>query len=149
MALPSLSDLVTGLERRLRVEEGSLEDQDLAAAEEALTDAAALVSATGGIWATGGDDDAPAAAVAVLMAVAKRTYLNTTGAETESTGPFAVKWGSAWLTTEERRVLGSLGGSTGGLWSLSTTRGDDLADAVYVDVVESEPFPLYAPEDAP
>jgi hypothetical protein len=149
MALPSLDDLATGLEHRLGVEVGGLEDEDRLRAEAALTDASALVSATGGVWATGGDDDAPAAAVAVLYAVALRTYRNATGAEQETTGPFSVRWGSAWLTAEEKRVLGSLGGSTGGLWNLSTTRGDDLADAVYVDVVESEPFPLYAPEDAP
>jgi hypothetical protein len=149
MALPSLTDLVTGLEHRLGVEEGSLEDSDRNRAEAALTDASALVAATGGVWATGGEDDAPAAAVAVLYAVAVRTYRNATGAESETTGPFTVRWGSAWLTSEEKRILSSLGGSTGGLWNLSTTRGDDLADTVYVDVVESEPFPLYAPEDAP
>lgn len=147
MALPSLADLVTGLERRLGVEEGSLEETDLARAEEALTDASALVASVGGTLATGGDDDAPAVALAVLYAAAKRTYVRGNNPDEEGTGPFSVKWGSVWLLTEEKKLLTGLGG-TGGVWTLGTTRGDS-SDMVYVDVVgcPDDPLPVYASDD--
>jgi hypothetical protein len=147
MALPSLDDLVTGLEHRLGVEEGSLEDTDRARAEAALEDASALVSQVGGTNATGGDADAPAVTLAVLYAAAKRTYLNPNGVESETVGAFSVKWGSVWLLDGERKLIAGLGG-TGGLWTLGTTRGDS-ADMVYVDVVgmPEDPIPVYASDD--
>lgn len=148
MALPPLAEMVTALEARLGVEPDSLAGVDKTRAEAALTDASALVTSVGGTNATGGADGDPSAtALAVLYAAAKRTYLNPSGIETETTGPFSVKWGSVWLLTEEKKLLGGLGG-TGGIWTLGTTRSDS-SDMVYVEVVgmPEDPIPVYSSDD--
>lgn len=147
MALPSLDDLVTGLAARLKVDATSMPDLDRASMEGALADASALVTAEGGSSATGGDDDAPAASLAVLYASAKRAYMNTTGAVQETTGPFGIQYGTAWLTQEERRILGSLGTGSG-LWTQGTTRGEDDG-WVFVSDPDSpnDPIPLLRSDD--
>jgi hypothetical protein len=81
VTLPPLAP-VSALETRLGVAAGTLTGADLARAQAALDDASALVRAEAGsplVDADGTTITAPAGAIAVAIASAKRVYLNPDG----------------------------------------------------------------------
>jgi hypothetical protein len=113
MSLPPLAS-VAAMEVRLGVEEGSLEDLDLARAEAALGDVSALVrDEAGRDWVA--DDEttitAPPAAVAVVLQAALRTYRNPDGYASESLGGGAYGYSyapgatGAYLSEDERLIV--------------------------------------------
>lgn len=74
--------LVSELERRLRVEVGSLTGTDLLAAEDALDDASVLVRAAGNpAWTI---DTVPAVVRRVVLGCARRVYDNPDGNASEN-----------------------------------------------------------------
>lgn len=104
-ALASVADL----EKRLRLEVGSLAGADLVAAELALEDASVLVLAEGNPdW---GALTVPAAAKRVVIGVALRQYRNPDGLSTESMGGGAYSYRyaddetSAYLTEAEALIV--------------------------------------------
>lgn len=113
---------VASLERRLGVPEGSLEDVDLARAQDALEDAATLAlaevpEATAAAW----ELDAPKVVALVVLKAARREYENPRGLDTETLGEHSVgitETSGAYLTGRElaqirRAATGRRGGFVG------------------------------------
>lgn len=75
-------------------------------------------------WAT--PESVPATARVVTLQLAARLYANPTGDTQVVTGPFSVSR-TVGLTSDELIGLAALR-PTGGLSTLTTTRGDDLLD---------------------
>ena len=118
-------------------------------AEGALEDAINLVRGeTGKDW----DNEAiPAPLVTVVLKVALRTYRNPEflAAETQNAGPFSqAKTRSSdgqtgYLTEVEILLCRRYATRSIGLWSLSTTRGEEYDPEEWVmDQFGSEPFPI-------
>lgn len=125
----------------------AVDELNEARAQAALDDASVLVrSETGFTWVDAEGElieDVPDIAVAICLAVAKRAYENPSGATQKTVGDVSVTYPetSAYLTLDERRVLSRLR-STGALWTIATTRGDEM-ETTYIDVVgQDEPMPF-------
>lgn len=107
--MTALPPPVSALVRRLGLAPGTLTDTDLARAEEALADAAALALAeipalTAARWAT----DAPAAVVAIVCKAARREFDNPEGVTQESLGGRMVGLSNvsgAYLTARELATI--------------------------------------------
>lgn len=113
---------VAELERRLRVPEGSLEEEDLAGAEAALEDATALVLAEVATSnATTWKLDAPDVVHLVVLKAARREYENPQGIAQETYGEHTVgntETSGVYLTAREvaqvrRAATGRSGGYVG------------------------------------
>lgn len=121
---------------------------DEARAQAALDDAVGLVleETKKTFRAADGTPDVPSTVATVIFASAKRSYQNPSGITSETVGPFAYRYGAtgAFLTEEEKQALSRYlpSRSSGGLWSLSTTRGEELSDTVWVnDQYGGDPIP--------
>ena len=133
---------------------GGISAGDAARASAALEDASSLVrDVAGKTWVTDDvlDDDVPDGIVSVVIAAAKRAFINPDGVRAESIDNFSTTYATSspdvYLTTTERQRVRQLCGKTG-LWTQPTTRCEIETDTVYVDVVpEGEPFPLLARGD--
>ena len=152
MALPPLAP-VDALEAWLGV---TLTGVALDRAAAVLDAASAMVRAEAGLdWTTTTtsdddevvvtlDEDIPADVVSIAVRIAANMWANPSGATQQSTGPFSVTHGAA-LTETDRTLLGRFR-AHGGLFTISTTRGDLETDSVYVDVVGTdEPLPVGPP----
>lgn len=113
---------------------GGIEEDDWARAEAALRDASALVRVeTGLTWvdATGQLADVPDVVVAVVIAAARRAFVNPDGLTAESIADYSQSFtpGSSdiYLTKAERNAVRRVAGRSG-LWTLATTRVDVGAD---------------------
>jgi hypothetical protein len=97
--------------------------------------------------------DVPDVAHDITIEVAARVWMNPEGNTQETAGPFTERRpelyaDSFFLTGTEKSKLGALRGSgLGGLWTFSTTRGDNTVPYIEVPVVPQpgEPIPYYAP----
>lgn len=112
-SMPALAT-IADLEIRLGVEQGSIEDEDLARAQAALADASALVRAEAGItWHNHGNnqnENVPEAVVMVTLRAAIRAYRNPEGLGSESLGglysySYANGEAGVYLTPEEKRLV--------------------------------------------
>lgn len=125
---------VSGLERRLRVEVGSLTGADLDAAEDALADVSALVHATArdaGLTSPWTASSVPDEVRVIVLRAAARQYRNPDGYTSENYGG-AYSWSrpdeetTAYLTTAEEAKIaaaaqaGQGGGSRGFTGSVRT-----------------------------
>jgi hypothetical protein len=124
MALPTLAS-VAELASWLNV---PIQDGD-ARAVLVLESASGLArSAAGQTWVDGNQnlDGVPDGVRAIVLTAAARAWHNPTGASQSSTGPFQASYPSGvHLTDDERDALASYRTSAaGGLWTISTTRGD-------------------------
>lgn len=149
-----LPPLATVDDLRVRLPEG-IPDSDVPRAEAALEDASALVrDECGGrsFLTEDGAVDAPDAVVRVVLAVARRDFLNPEGARTttETVGPFTDtvsrpdSASSCYLTEDEKSVCQRYRqSSTSGLWTQSTTRGRCGSDVTWAyDQYGTEPLPI-------
>lgn len=118
----SLPPPVSALERRLRVEEGSLDGEDLAAAEDALADATALVLAeVSATRATAWKTDVPDVVRLVVLKAARREFENPQGIAQETLGDHTIgnsETSGVYLTAREiaqvrRAATGRSGGFLG------------------------------------
>jgi hypothetical protein len=139
--LPALASLEE-LAARLGV---AVWELDVARAQATLDDASALVRSEVSLnWvdSEGELGTVPDVAASICLASARRAYENPTGATQRTVGDVSVAHPApAYLTTEERVVLSRLRG-TGSIWSLATTRGDEM-ETTYIDVVGSDkPIPF-------
>lgn len=125
-----------------------------------LSAASALVRAEAGTtWVD--DQDAlttvPDEVAAVVVQVASRVWSNPTGATAWTKGPFSERYSEdvalgLYLTDAERAILARYrpSGTPSGLGVLSTTRGEDGSDTVYVPtgpLPSGYPFPWYGADD--
>lgn len=155
--MPALAELAA-LSARVP---GGIPVDDEARATSAIEDASALVRDECGrdFLDDLGAVDAPAAIVRVVLAVARRDYLNPEGysSDTETVGPHS-RTGvrpdeqvGLYLTDQERAICHRYRQSAGGgLRTISTTRADGPAlDTIWVDMPYGEPFPLQAAWEFP
>lgn len=125
-----------------------------------LSAASALVRAEAGqTWvnANGSLAEVPADVTAVVVQVAGRVWGNPSGAIQWTKGPFSERYSDdaalgLYLTDAERAILARhrQGGTPNGLNVLSTTRGEDGSDTVYVPTgppPSGYPFPWYDADD--
>lgn len=99
----------------------------------------------------------PDAAAQVTVDVAFRAWSNPEGLIADAIDDGSRRWSERaaegfYLTAANRTMLDSLRSSRRGLWTLGTTRGDDVMDTVYVPTgppPSGYPFPLYAADDDP
>lgn len=124
-------------------------DEEIPRAEAVLSRVSALVrSQAGRTWV---GEEVPDEVGAVVLEVATRVW--NKGVVSESVGSYSVRYADRvaaglYLTAEERSILGKYRANARGLWSLSTTRGDDYGDTVWVPVVGSDNlFPFLTSED--
>lgn len=127
----------------------SLELSEMPRAEAVLRRVSALVRSRAGgrTWA---DEDVPAEIVTVVLTVASRVWNNPNSARQQTAGPFSESYDvtGAYLTPEEASIVGRYSATSRGLWTLGTTRGDDLGDTVWVPVVGSDNvFPFLTTDD--
>lgn len=134
---------VSALERRLRVEEGSLEGEDLAAAEDALDDATALVLAEvsakrAETWRV----NAPDVVRLVVLKAARREFENPQGIAQETLGDHTIgntETSGVFLTSRElaqirRAATGRSGGFLGTVRTPSAYGpGDSSTPATFGD----------------
>jgi hypothetical protein len=118
-------------------------------AEAVLGRVSSLVTAAAGgrTWAEG---QLPDDIGTVVLEVSARVWHNPKAVTQQSTGPFGVtyKVAGAYLTPEERALVGRYRVNAAGLWTLGTTRDDTDADTVWVPVVGTESlFPFLTTED--
>lgn len=102
-------------------------------------------------WATG---EVPADVVDIAVQVAARVYLSppNTNVRQWTKGPFGEGYFDAaanglYLTDEEKASLGRFRSTASGLGTLTTTRGEDFNDTIYVPTgppPAGYPFPWYA-----
>lgn len=112
MSMPAFAT-VADLEKRIGVETGSIEDEDLARAQSALEDASVLVRAEAGLsWYNEETEQltAPESVVMVTLRAAIRAYRNPEGLGSESLGgvysySYANGETSVYLTAEEKRIV--------------------------------------------
>lgn len=118
---------------------------DEARADAVIEDASSLVRAEAGkTWVDDGGaltDDLPDVVVSVVLAAAKRAFVNPEELESVGLDGHTARFRDVYLTKAERRLVRQAAGRTG-LWTQSTTRLDststpDLPD-VYVDVVYTD-----------
>jgi hypothetical protein len=125
---------VSALERRLRVEEGSLEGEDLAAAEDALEDATALVLAEvstkrAEAWRV----NVPDVVRLVVLKAARREFENPQGIAQETLGDHTIgntETSGVFLTSRElAQIRRAATGRTGGfLGTIRTPSAFGLGD---------------------
>lgn len=119
--MPALPPAVASLERRLGVDEGSLDGVDLARAEEALLDATALALAeVSPARATTWTASAPAVVATVILKAARREYENPQGFRQQGVGEVSASVDVAsgvYLTASEvaqiKRAAGAGSGFVG------------------------------------
>lgn len=158
MALPALA-VIEDLAVRLGVDGSQIDD---ARAQACLDDASVLVRAeldqtwvdVSGELIVAGDGAVPDVARFVVLASAKRAYENPSGITSKTASDVTIAFQArpatgVYLTEEERALLHSTEvGTTGGLWTLETYRGDlCIGDTVWVPVVDAPPFPFLTSED--
>jgi len=152
--LPALAEL-DQLAARIR---NGVPPEEVPRAEAALEDASALVRDECGREFVDryGNLDVPDAIVRVVLAVARRDYLNPDGArsDTQAAGPFSQtrtlsnEGASCYLTEAELEICQRYQlGNRGGLQVVSTTRADFPAglDAIWVREDQGGYFPLQVP----
>lgn len=138
------------LEIRLGLDPGTLAGTDQARAQAALVDASALVrgEAQRDFVTETGELDAPDAIVRVVLGAALRNYRNPEAETSHTVGPFRrdikVSDTGVYLTDAEIEIARRYRPRThGGLWTLSTTRDEDVSDTQWVwDQYGTEPFPI-------
>lgn len=143
--LPSIASL-SEFEERIP---GGIESQDTLRAEAALKDASALVrDVAGKTWVDDEgalEDDIPDGIVSVVIAAAKRCFINPDGVRSESIDNFQTNYATSspdvYLTNTERQRVRQLAGKTG-LWTQPTTRGEIETDTIFVEVEEGGKLPL-------
>lgn len=141
--LPALADLY-GLEDRFGRE---LAAGERARALAALDDASALVRQEGAQdWVDdGGVPNPPGAVAAVVLAAALRTFRNPEGLSSETIDDYTYRRAGVepgvYLTDTEKAIVRRYR-PTSGLWTLRTTRGDQVHGTVYGTVPGGEPLPL-------
>jgi hypothetical protein len=152
--LPIVDDLMPLFLARIGVDD--LAGAELARAEAALTDARELVTAAAG---TALSDPPQPVTITITLTAARRAYLNPTGAESETVGPYSVRYSEdsvngVYLTDAELRALHGLAGPRG-LWIQPTYRdepdgtfwvydqdGDNGGDPIAFETIdEREPSP--------
>lgn len=124
-----------------------------------LEDASALVRAEGHRnWLTADGtalaDDLPDIVVTIVVASAKRAFVNPEDLESVAVEGNTARFRDVYLTKNERRLVRQAAGRTG-LWTQSTTRLDDTGtpdlpttylETVYTDGSDGEPIPWVAKE---
>lgn len=121
-----------------------------------LAGASALVRAeTGLTWLNDAGDalvDVPEEVAAIVVQVAARVWVNPQGLVSSPQGDLGSRqWASSasqglYLTDAEKDTLSRYraAGGRGGLFTVSSTRGECYGDTIYVPVDGSEnPFPWY------
>lgn len=148
--LPALAAL-NELEARLGLDADTLSGAELARAQATLDDASALVrEETRQDWV---DPDhptlitAPAPLIRVVLGLALRVYRNPEALISESVGPFSRTVKAAevgvYLTPAELAIVRRYRKETVGLWTQSTTRGENADSTLYVeDQFGQELFPI-------
>lgn len=130
------------------------DDAELARIDALLADASTLVRLAAGVtWVEDNAlvADIPDTVALIVLTAARRAFDNPEGIAQKSVDDVSVSYvrasqGGLYLTPEEKAILSSLGGGRAGLWTLSTTRGDNDLDE-YLDVIghegaPSEPIPF-------
>lgn len=126
-------------------------DSEKLRADAVVQAVSALVrSQTGRTWVEGDAlQGVPEDVRMVTLQVAARLWNNPDGYTAERLGDYSYTLPASavtgmTLTAAERAILGRYRLRGAGLWSLSTTREDPVADEVYVPVVGAPPFPWYS-----
>lgn len=118
-------------------------------AEAVLSRVSSLVRARAG-GRTWEDEETPDEIATVVLTVATRVWNNPKGVRQQAAGPFSESYDvtGVFLTPEESAIVGRYSASARGLWTLSTTRGDDYGDTVWVPVVGTDSlFPFLTTDD--
>lgn len=97
----------------------------------------------------------PDAAAQVTADVAFRAWSNPEGLIADAIDDGSRRWSERaaegfYLTAANRTMLDSLRSTRRGLWTLGTTRGDDVLDTIYVPTgpaPSGDPIPFYAADD--
>lgn len=129
---------------------GGIAAGDAFRATAALEDASSLVrDVAGKTWVTDDvlDDDIPDGIVSIVLASAKRAFINPDGVRSESIDNFQTTYSTSspdvFLTNTERQRVRQLAGKTG-LWTQPTTRMEIETSSVYVDVEgQDQPMPVF------
>jgi hypothetical protein len=124
-------------------------DIDEARIAACLADASALVRAEARqTWLddAGDLDGVPDVVEMIVLAVARRAYLNPDGAIQQTAGPFTERYAEVagqvfYLTDTEQRALAKYH-DTPGLWAQPTTRGDVESGTVYAEG-DGDPIPMF------
>lgn len=139
---------VHDLEARLGLDNDTLAGADLARARAALDDASALVREEARRdWVEASVITAPAAVIRVVLGAALRNYRNPDGEIAQTVGPFSRTVKAAetgvYLTTAELEIVRRYRQVTSTLWTLRTTKGDDIDSTLYLeDSFGFELFPV-------
>lgn len=158
--MPALPPALSALERRLGLDEGTLDGPDRARAEDALSDALALVLAevserTGARWLA----DAPGVVTVVILKAARREFENPQGFRAENLGEYGFQVDTAsgvYLTGAEVEQIqrAASGRSSGGF--VGTTRTPSAygygrgIEVLYVtDGKGGDPIPFVNVSDIP
>lgn len=122
-----------------------------------MADASALVRSVAGVtWVTDGAlvAEVPDIIVTVVLAAAKRAFINPDGVRSEAIDGYSTNYASSspdvYLTAKEERQVRGAVSTGGGLWTQATTR-TEAADlpTVFLDVEPpGEPIP-WAPSPDP
>jgi hypothetical protein len=100
--------------------------------------------------ADGALDGVPVGIPEIVVQVAARMWANPTGVEAQTTGPFSAQYSPLDLTDGEKQAIAAAlrRGTTGGLRTISTTRGDlETMSTVpdgYVAVAGQDGYPVPA-----
>lgn len=154
MALPSIAS-TTDLAEWLGLEFAA-ESADEGRAETVLAHASAAVRVEARrqwVDEEGALDGVPEGIPELVVQIAARMWANPTGAEQQTTGPFARRNLANTLTDAEKDAVHAAvradegTTSTGGLWTLSTTRGELESRVTLVNVVgqPGEPIEVSSP----
>lgn len=131
----------------------SLVEDEVARAEATLNAVSALIRAeTARSWLD--DDgylvDVPDEVVAVTLDVTRQVFNNPDNRTSESIGDWSasspMEFVGLRLRPDQKAILSRYRLGRAGLWTLSTTRGDAIADTEYVPVVDAPPFPWWVAE---
>lgn len=148
--MPALAE-VSDLEARLGLDADTLTGADRVRAQAALEDASALVrEETRQDWVDPDDPTlitAPAPLVRVVLGAAMRTYRNPDAEISQTTGPFSRTLKASevgvYLTPSEIAIVRRYRKEPAGLWTQSTTRGEDEDTTLYMeDTYGCELFPI-------
>lgn len=90
-------------------------------------------------------DEVPEGIPEIVVRVAARMLANPSGLQSRTTGPFSATFGELELTDAEKDAISAtLRSTTGGVWTLATTRGltPDTSTILVPVVGSDEPLPV-------
>lgn len=126
---------VAALERRLGLDEGTLEGADKARAEDALSDASELVLLEAGRRADAWRTNPPSIAVIIALKAARREWDNPEGNTQETLGEHTIGTSNTsgiYLTADERQTLRRAAGNASSVRTLRTPSAYDFGATTWV-----------------